>query len=129
MGNVSNTRNESDARDILELEPVGQTDGARAGPQFTTATDDVQVVGRHRSPSEHSECTGWRVADKAKMPFDLGGFHDLCLALCAFSDAHTWKFAGRDPARGEAFRGTTEWRRSSNRHAEQLQDIMASGAQ
>ena len=28
MSNVSNTRNESDARDILELEPVEQTNGA-----------------------------------------------------------------------------------------------------
>ena len=48
MIDVSNTRNESDARDIMKLEPARRTYGAHATPQCASTIEDIQVIGHHR---------------------------------------------------------------------------------
>ena len=126
MSNVSNTGSESDARDIMEA-PARQTDGAALGrsarQQLTISrSSDTTDLQASRPSARDGALLTRRRCRLIWMDSMTGAWRS---APCLI--AHTWKLAGRDSARGEAFRGTTEWRRSSNRHAEQLQDIMASG--
>ena len=115
MINVSNTRNESEARDIMKLEPARRTHGAHASPQRASAIDDIQVVGTTDDTDSEN-----------------GTRSDILSARgSALVTRRRYRLIWMDSMTGAGRPALTlggmlaEWRRSSNRHEEQLQDIMA----